>query len=97
VPALCRTLACSSKRRLLLLDYDGTLIPHRNISAAPPETVLQVLGGLTADPCNEVWVISGRSQQELGGWFEGVVSGVLWRCEVWLLFLGGIWVCMRLV
>jgi trehalose 6-phosphate synthase/phosphatase len=64
----------SSKRRLLLLDYDGTLIPHRNISAAPPETVLQVLGGLTADPCNEVWVISGRSQQELGGWFEGVVS-----------------------
>jgi trehalose 6-phosphate synthase/phosphatase len=68
-------LTCSSKRRLLLLDYDGTLIPHRNISAAPPETVLQVLAGLTADPCNEVWVISGRSQQELGGWFEEVVSG----------------------
>ncbi|WIA31619.1 hypothetical protein OEZ86_002503 [Tetradesmus obliquus] len=62
----------SSTRRLLLLDYDGTLIPHRNISAAPPESVLAVLGGLTADPCNEVWVISGRSQQELGGWFEGV-------------------------
>ncbi|KAF6264985.1 trehalose-6-phosphate synthase/phosphatase [Scenedesmus sp. NREL 46B-D3] len=60
------------RRRLLLLDYDGTLIPHRNISAAPPETVLQVLRGLTSDACNEVWVISGRSQQELGGWFEGV-------------------------
>lgn len=30
---------CSTSRRLLLLDYDGTLIPHRNISAAPPAEV----------------------------------------------------------
>jgi hypothetical protein len=29
----------STSRRLLLLDYDGTLIPHRNISAAPPAEV----------------------------------------------------------
>ncbi|KAF8070915.1 TPS5 [Scenedesmus sp. PABB004] len=64
----------STKRRLLLLDYDGTLIPHRNISAAPPPTVLEVLAKLTADAANEVWVISGRSQSELGGWFEGVLG-----------------------
>jgi trehalose-6-phosphatase len=36
--------------------------------------VLEVLQALTADPHNEVWVISGRAQQELGGWFESVVS-----------------------
>jgi hypothetical protein len=36
--------------------------------------VLQVLQVLTSDPANEVWVISGRSQQELGAWFESVVS-----------------------
>jgi len=35
--------------------------------------VLQVLQVLTADPANEVWIISGRSQQELGGWFESLV------------------------
>lgn len=76
---------CSTRRRLLLLDYDGTLIPHRNISAAPPDAVLEVLAGLTADTANEVWIISGRSQQELGSWFEALVSlnegqtGVTWQ------------------
>eukprot|EP00879_Flechtneria_rotunda_P018573 GHRR01019489.1.p1 GENE.GHRR01019489.1~~GHRR01019489.1.p1 ORF type:complete len:531 (+),score=203.85 GHRR01019489.1:184-1776(+) len=62
----------STQRRLLLLDYDGTLIPHRNITAAPGPAVLDILAALTADPANEVWVISGRSQQELGGWFKDV-------------------------
>lgn len=71
---VCCVVCCSTKRRLLLLDYDGTLVPHRNINAAPPAVVLQVLVALTADPANEVWIISGRSQQELGGWFEDVVS-----------------------
>lgn len=36
--------------------------------------VLRVLQVLTSDPANEVWIISGRSQQELGEWFEAVVS-----------------------
>jgi len=36
---MCGFICCSTSRRLLLLDYDGTLIPHRNISAAPPAEV----------------------------------------------------------
>jgi trehalose-6-phosphatase len=43
--------------------------------------VLEVLQALTADPHNEVWVISGRAQQELGGWFESVVSQPLGLCS----------------
>lgn len=74
LPALLCFSPCSTKRRLLLLDYDGTLIPHLNINAAPPESVVDVLGSLTADTANEVWIISGRSQQELGTWFEALVS-----------------------
>jgi trehalose-6-phosphatase len=31
--------------------------------------VLEVLRVLTADAANEVWIISGRAQQELGAWF----------------------------
>jgi trehalose-6-phosphatase len=36
--------------------------------------VLAVLQELTRDASNEVWIISGRAQQELDGWFQAVVS-----------------------
>lgn len=53
------------------------LLAAVSLVCAPQAQVLQVLGALTSDPANEVWVISGRSQQELGAWFESVVSH--WR------------------
>lgn len=34
-----------------------------------------VLGTLTSDPSNEVWVVSGRARRELGAWFETLVRG----------------------
>lgn len=46
---------------------------HVYVLAAVCVQVLQVLQVLTSDPANEVWIISGRSQQELGGWFQSVV------------------------
>lgn len=58
---------------MLLLDYDGTLIGTASISAAPTPEVMAVLGALTADPANAVWIISGRARAELGGWFESLV------------------------
>ena len=63
-----------SSYRLILLDYDGTLIPHSSITAAPTPEVLKVLAALTADASNEVWIISGRAQTELDGWFKDLVS-----------------------
>jgi hypothetical protein len=44
-------VCCSTSRRLLLLDYDGTLIPHRNISAAPPAEVRGPNKGMALCPC----------------------------------------------
>lgn len=35
--------------------------------------VLDILRGLTADPKNEVYIISGRGKKDLGGWFSSVV------------------------
>ena len=49
-------------------------MPPPPLSPPSPLQVLQVLQALTSDPANEVWVISGRSQQELGAWFQTVVS-----------------------
>jgi trehalose 6-phosphate synthase/phosphatase len=61
----------NSSKRLLLLDYDGTLIPFvRNHSQARPgQTVLSLLESLAGDPANDVVLVSGRDQQTLEGWF----------------------------
>ncbi|PVV00829.1 hypothetical protein BB560_004775 [Smittium megazygosporum] len=51
-----------SKKRLLLFDYDGTLVPITNIpsEAVIPKASFESLERLSEDPKNEVWVISGR-------------------------------------
>ena len=65
-------------RRLLILDYDGTLVPfaRRPQQAVPPVAVLDLLNALGADSKNRVVIISGRSAENLDRWF-GAVRG-LW-------------------
>ena len=60
-----------SNRRLLLLDYDGTLSPLAKLPhlAAPNEDILNLLLMLSADIRNEVVVISGRGMNVLEKWF----------------------------
>lgn len=62
-----------AQKRLLLLDYDGTLVPQSNINSRPTEEVLRVLQALCADQQNSVYIISGRRKSELGEWFASVV------------------------
>lgn len=58
-------------QRLLLLDYDGTLLPYiENYSRAEPaKPLLKLLDKLAADSKNEIVLISGRSQDDLERWF----------------------------
>lgn len=60
--------------RLLLLDYDGTLVPFapRPHEAVPDGKVLSLLRGLAADAANSVVVISGRSAADLEKWFGDI-------------------------
>ncbi|KAI9747476.1 MAG: threalose-6-phosphate phosphatase, partial [Lichina confinis] len=57
----------SSQKRLLMFDYDGTLTPivDNPAAAVPSETVKRTLQRLASDPCNTVWIISGRDQDFL--------------------------------
>ncbi|KAI0035788.1 trehalose 6-phosphate phosphatase [Vararia minispora EC-137] len=62
----------SAKRRLFMLDYDGTLAPivKTPSMAIPTEDTLRALEKLTADPLNLVYIVSGRDaaflEQHLG-------------------------------
>ena len=81
-PRLTRTLSkrlmkdlqadyVSAKKRLLLLDYDGSLVPFTADyhNAKPPRSLLQLLESLVADRANDVVIISGRSAEDLNAWF----------------------------
>lgn len=60
-----------SSNRLLLLDYDGTLVPfEKNPSLALPTSLLyELLLKLYSDSQNTVAIVSGRSVNELNKWF----------------------------
>lgn len=61
----------ASRKRLFLLDYDGSLVPfHEDYrSSTPPKTLLDLLRELGSNPANDVVLISGRSSQDLEKWF----------------------------
>ncbi|KAI0789217.1 glycosyltransferase family 20 protein [Abortiporus biennis] len=54
-----------SRKRLLLIDFEGTVWLNRDPKALvtgtfdPPEDALKVLNKLSEDPKNEVWLLSG--------------------------------------
>ena len=65
-----------SKQRLILLDYDGTLVPFfkRPEDANPGEEILKLLETLATDPKNEVVLTSGRDRDTMEKWFGGGID-----------------------
>lgn len=59
-----------AKRRLILLDYDGTLVPFykRPDQAVPSKDLLKLLATLAEDPKNRVVISSGRDRRKLDEW-----------------------------
>lgn len=59
-----------AKERVILLDYDGTLVPfHREPDKAVPTAYLyEILTKLCADPRNQVAIVSGRNAEFLERW-----------------------------
>lgn len=66
-------------KRLLLLDFDGTLVnlERRPELAVPTEYLINLLANLAADPKNEVWIISGRDRNFLQKWLGHLRIGLV--------------------
>lgn len=75
-----------AERRLLLLDYDGTLSPffERPEDAKPGDELLRLLERLAEDPKNEVVLISGRDRDTLDEWFGGLPLSFVAEHGVWI-------------
>jgi trehalose 6-phosphate synthase/phosphatase len=77
-----------SARRLLLLDYDGTLVPlaSRPHEAAPENDLRALLNELAGDSANSVVIVSGRRATDLERWLGQIPQlglapehGARWR------------------
>jgi trehalose-phosphatase len=74
VPSLCQQYK-SSQRRLFIVDYEGTLASWGSPSSiilTSPQRTLDVLNDLLADDRNIVYVMSGRTPEELDALFKRV-------------------------
>lgn len=89
-----------SGSRILMLDYDGTLVNFDNDpeQAIPDAELRAMIKNLSLDPATELAIVSGRGRALLEHWFEPPVSlvtdhGVWIRREQWeeLEFLDSSW------
>ena len=82
-----------SARRLLIFDYDGTLVPF----AASPELakptvgLLRMLRSLANDSRNELVLATGRDRATLDQWFNGVPMGLAAEHGAWIKEWNGEW------
>jgi trehalose 6-phosphate synthase/phosphatase len=82
-----------AERRLLLLDYDGTLMPFSTDprQVTPSRHVLDVLTALAADSRNDVVVISGRDRNTLEHWLGQLPVSLVAEHGAWIRDRGGDW------
>jgi len=83
-----------SKSRLLLLDYDGTLVNFypKPEDAVPDEELYFILNSIASSEENDIVIISGRARDFLAKWF-GDYNNITLVAEhgAWIRFPGGEW------
>ncbi len=74
-----------SKKRLILLDYDGTLVGFNSdpLKTKPDKGLKDILTKLTTDKNNRVVVISGRGRQILEEWLKDFDLEIIAEHGVW--------------
>lgn len=75
----------SADRLVLLLDYDGTLVPFARAPdlAAPDRELRELLRALAAKPGARVHVVSGRSRETLERWLGDLPIGLHAEHGLW--------------
>ncbi|MES2876164.1 MAG: bifunctional alpha,alpha-trehalose-phosphate synthase (UDP-forming)/trehalose-phosphatase [Patescibacteria group bacterium] len=82
----------NAEKRLILLDYDGTLRSFvsspRAIMAKPSIKLRRLLKRLTEDERNHVAIISGRPKKALERWFRGIDMTLVAEHGAWTRYDG---------
>jgi trehalose 6-phosphate synthase/phosphatase len=83
----------AAEKRLMLLDYDGTLAPFSRIpsEATPSKYLIEQLEMMASDPKNEVVVISGRDEKTLHSWLGKLPISLVAEHGASIRFKGSEW------
>lgn len=75
----------NAHHRVLLLDYDGTLMPFSGNPAlvAPDEQLIDLLSQLGSTSKNEVVIVSGRDRETLSTWLGDLPVDLVAEHGVW--------------
>ncbi|MEX0617208.1 MAG: bifunctional alpha,alpha-trehalose-phosphate synthase (UDP-forming)/trehalose-phosphatase [Candidatus Woykebacteria bacterium] len=75
-----------AKKRLLLLDYDGTLVTFAATpeQAKPDKDLLNLLSIMSKDTKNELVIISGRNKETLDEWFGDLPLNLVAEHGAWI-------------
>jgi trehalose 6-phosphate synthase/phosphatase len=66
-----RKIYNKTSKRIIFLDYDGTLVGFKSeiLAASPDQDLYLLLEQLSEDPANHIILVSGRSHENLEEWF----------------------------
>ncbi|QSE96206.1 bifunctional alpha,alpha-trehalose-phosphate synthase (UDP-forming)/trehalose-phosphatase [Fulvivirga lutea] len=83
----------SNNKRMLFLDYDGTLVAFDSDPQAvkPGKALLNILDKLSSNPKNQVVIISGRDRTTLESWLGHLPVDFIAEHGVWLKDKEGEW------
>jgi trehalose 6-phosphate synthase/phosphatase len=73
-PRRMRAAHDKAERRLILLDYDGTLVPiaQRPQDASPSPELMNLLRDLVSSPRTTTTIVSGRGRVDIERWFGDI-------------------------
>ncbi len=83
-----------AKKRLIVLDYDGTLrsFVDNPEAAGPEQESLGIIKKLLKDPKNRVVIVSGRKKKTLQKWFGGLKNiNLIGEHGIWIKEAGSKW------
>jgi len=86
-----------SRKRLFLLDYDGTLVSFqdRPEKAGPDEEIMALLQTLAKEPHNHLVVISGRDKATLSNWLGKLDITLIAEHGAWIKEKAKDWQCVE--
>jgi trehalose 6-phosphate synthase/phosphatase len=75
-----------AEKRLLFLDYDGTLVPFVGLPqmAKPTEEILRIFKSFSWDQKTEIVLISGRDKDTLQNWFGALDLRLIAEHGAWI-------------
>ena len=84
-----------SKQRLLLFDYDGTLVGFKDkpAQAGPDDELLKMIRKLVSDKNNTVVIISGRDRNSLDKWLSKLGTSLVAEHGAWIKEKNQKWHC----